>query len=145
MSLSQRCWHDSDELQHLNTAVDPLLRPLKRGEVGVSFLPSQSREILPESEFTLVDRPMQIGDIVKRRTEDLQSAVVTSVSVRFKVAHAVSGRKLDEWKTMSDVKALEEIQVGDYVAYNDWIGQIQDVSEVLDCVGVKLKKCVLHT
>lgn len=109
--------------------LDPLLRPLKRGEVGVSFFPNQSREILPESQLTLVDRFMQMGDIVKRRVEDLESAVVTSVKPRFKVAHAISGKKIEEWKTMDDVKSIHDISVGDYVAYDNWIGQILDVSK----------------
>ncbi|KAI5120830.1 hypothetical protein M0805_007017 [Coniferiporia weirii] len=120
-----RCWHDSDDAQLAEPSEDPLLRPLKRGEVGVSFYPNNLREILPESDFKLIDRPMQAGDICKRRFEDVQSAVVTNVDVKFKVSHAVSGHRLDEWKTVNDVKEFDDIAVGDFVAYNDWIGQVQ--------------------
>ena len=66
---------------------------------------------------------------MKRRVEDLESAVVTSVKPRFKVAHAISGKKIEEWKTMDDVKSIHDISVGDYVAYDNWIGQILDVSK----------------
>ncbi|THH08339.1 hypothetical protein EW145_g2772 [Phellinidium pouzarii] len=121
-----RCWHDSDDAKLAEPSTDPLLRPLKRGEVGVSFYPNNSREILPESDFKLIDRPMQAGDICKRRYEDVQSAVVTNVDVKFKVSHAVSGLELDEWKTINDVKEFDDIAVGDFVEYNDWIGQVQD-------------------
>ncbi|KAH8120020.1 hypothetical protein DFH11DRAFT_1557864 [Phellopilus nigrolimitatus] len=122
-----RCWHDSDEAQPIEPTTDPLLRPLKRGEVGVSFYPTNLREILPESDFKLIDRPMQPGDVCKRRYEDMQSAVVTSVNIKFKGAHAVSGQKWDEWKTVNDIKEINDIAVGDFVAYNDWVGQVQDL------------------
>lgn len=125
--FNQRCWHDSDDIPAIDTPLDPLLRPLKRGEVGVSFFPAMTRDILPESEFTLVDRPLQPGDVCKRRIEDLQSAVVMNANVKFKVQHAISRQKLDDWKTLADVKCFEDVTVGCYVAYNDWIGQIQEV------------------
>ncbi|KAL5534072.1 hypothetical protein ACEPAG_533 [Sanghuangporus baumii] len=124
--IVMRCWHDSDDMQIQGPTMDPLLRPLKRGEVGVSFFPNNMREILPESSFRLIDRPFQTGDICKRSFEDVQSAVVTDVHVRFKVAHAVSGIKLEDWKSVDDIKEFDDIAVGDFVVYNDWVGQIQE-------------------
>ncbi|KAL5535685.1 hypothetical protein ACEPAF_3779 [Sanghuangporus sanghuang] len=128
--IVMRCWHDSDDMQIQGPTMDPLLRPLKRGEVGVSFFPNNMREILPESSFRLLDRPMQAGDLCKRSFEDVQSAVVTDVHVRFKgslkVAHAVSRIKLEDWKSVDDIKEFDDIAVGDFVVYNDWVGQIQE-------------------
>ncbi|EJD03783.1 uncharacterized protein FOMMEDRAFT_139931 [Fomitiporia mediterranea MF3/22] len=121
-----RCWHDSDDIQFQGPPIDPLLRPLNRGEVGVSFYPNNTREILPESCFKLIDRPMQAGDVCKRRYEDVQSAVVTRAEVKFKLSHAISGAKLEDWKTVDDVKDFDDIAVGDFVVYDDWIGQIQE-------------------
>ena len=112
-------------------STDPLLRALKRGEVGVSFYPNNRREILPESDFRLIDRPMQPGDICKRSYEGVQSAVVTNVDIRFKVSHAISGSRLEEWKTMDDVKEFDDITIGDFVECNGWIGQVQDVRTFL--------------
>ena len=110
--------------------MDPLMRPLQRGEVGVSFYPNSSRDILPESSLKLLDRPLQTGDLCKRRYEDVQAAVVTRVNVRFKLSHAVTGQVLDEWMTMDRIKDNDDIAVGDFVACDDWIGQIQSVSLV---------------
>ena len=64
-------------------AQDPLLRPLKHGEVGVSFYPTSGgpdhhhREILDESKLKLVDRMYQPGDLLKRSIDDVRSGVVT--------------------------------------------------------------------
>ena len=104
------------------------MRPLRRGEVGVAFFPHHDREILPESDFILVDRHFLIGDICKRSFEDVQSAIVTSVDVKFQVAHAISGAHAEGWKTVEDVQDLFDVSNGDYVEYDDWIGQVTDNS-----------------
>lgn len=54
----------------------------------------------------------------------MQSGIVTKVDVKFKVGHVISGQVIDEWKTLHDVKVLDDVTVGDYVVYNDWIGQV---------------------
>jgi ubiquitin-conjugating enzyme E2 O len=74
MTWFQRCWHDAEEVPPPvgHTHDDPLLRPLKvghrprllrmlthpdqRGEIGVQLLPTGSRDIVPESEYEIVDR-----------------------------------------------------------------------------------------
>lgn len=62
-------------------AADPLMRPLKHGEVGVSFFSTTTdlpqREILPESKLMLLDRMYQPGDLLKRSIDDVRSGVVT--------------------------------------------------------------------
>lgn len=127
LTLKQRCWHDGDDIHIHEPLIDPLLRPLKRGEVGVSFYPDNTREILPESQVELLDRPLQTGDICKRKHDDVQSAVVTKSEVTFKVSHAVNGQTLDQRFTLADIEEDEDVAVGDFVVYDDWVGQVQNV------------------
>lgn len=100
------------------------MRPLERGEVGVSFLSdSGTREILSESQLTLVDRTLQPGDFCKRSIEDVRSGVVTNVSVRGLLEHVISGESIG-WRTIEDIDERKDPEIGDYVAYDDWIGQV---------------------
>ena len=101
------------------------MRPLERGEVGVSFFPSGTREILPESEFTLVDRMFQPGDLCKRSIDDVRSGVITSVDVKGRLEHAISGEPVPDWKSMNDIETPADVDIGDYVAYDNWIGQVR--------------------
>ncbi|KAI0036624.1 hypothetical protein K488DRAFT_67467 [Vararia minispora EC-137] len=121
-----RCWHDADDVSQPGDQHDPLMRPLERGEVGVSFLPSGTREILPESELELVDRVFQPGDLCKRSIDDVRSGVVTCVDVQGRLEHAISGQPVAGWKTTADIYSTLECELGDYVAYDDWIGQLFD-------------------
>ncbi|TDL28122.1 hypothetical protein BD410DRAFT_782087 [Rickenella mellea] len=121
----QRCWHDAEDYPPVASPSDPLLRPLKRGEVGVSFFPDHLRDILSESDFTLVDRLFEPGHLCKRSVEDMQSGIVVGVDVRLKAQHAISGVLIDEWKTVDDLDMVMDVSVGDYVTYNHWIGQVQ--------------------
>lgn len=103
------------------------MRALQRGEVGVSFFPSGTRDILPESDFTLVDRSFQLGDYCKRSVDDVCSGVVTNVDVKGCLEHAISGVPVEEWKTIDDLEYPAEADIGDYVVYHDWIGQARIV------------------
>ena len=101
------------------------MRPLEKGEVGVSFFPNGIREILPESEFTLVDRMFQPGDLCKRSIDDVRSGVITSVDVKGRLEHAISGEPVLDWKSMNDIETPADVDIGDYVAYDNWIGQVR--------------------
>ncbi|KAH8982612.1 hypothetical protein EDB92DRAFT_1893847 [Lactarius akahatsu] len=125
-----RCWHDSYDTAPPQDQHDPLMRPLERGEVGVSFLPNGIREILPESEFTLVDRMFQPGDLCKRSIDDVRSGVITSVDVKGRLEHAISGEPVPNWKSMNDIEIPADVDIGDYVAYDNWIGQLFDEAVV---------------
>ena len=105
--------------------MDPLLRPLDRGEVGVSFFPQGHREILKEADLDLLDRAFQPGDLCKRSIDDVRSGVVTHVDVQCRLEHAISGEQVPGWKTMNEICSTLECELGDYVAYNDWIGQVR--------------------
>lgn len=102
-----------------------MMRPLQPGEVGVSFLTDGGeREILPESDLKLVDRTIQPGDFCKRAIDDVQSGVVTNVQVKGRIDHVISGESVEGWKTLSDLESKVDPEIGDYVLYNDWIGQV---------------------
>jgi ubiquitin-conjugating enzyme E2 O len=100
-----------------------MMRPLMRGEVGVSFFPTGVRDILPESDFTLVDRTFQRGDYCKRAVDDVQSGVVTSINVEGGLEHSISREPVEGWHTMDELEIPVDVDIADYVVYDDWIGQ----------------------
>lgn len=123
-----RCWHDPEEVPQNASFTDPLMRPLQHGEVGVSFISDGGeREILPESDLKLVDRSFQPGDYCKRSVEDVCSGVVVAVKVKGRLEHAISGEQVEGWWTVDDVEDKPDAEIGDYVIFEDWIGQVIEV------------------
>ncbi|KAI0775899.1 hypothetical protein BD413DRAFT_610617 [Trametes elegans] len=122
-----RCWQDAEEVPPAGENVDPLMRPLVQGEVGVSYFPRPVREIVPEDTLELVDRMYQPGDLLKRSVDDVRSGIVTSTHVKAQLEHAITGQALPEWKTMDEVESAVEIDMGEYVIYNDWVGQVVEM------------------
>lgn len=120
--------------------MDPLMRPLKRGEVGVSFLPGGVREIVPEADYTLVDRTFQSGDYCKRSIDDVRSGVVVSTEVQVKLVHAITGEPVPGWKGVRDLRHATCINGGDYVVYDDWIGQVSTLRILVSCFPAYLYK-----
>ncbi|EPQ60517.1 hypothetical protein GLOTRDRAFT_135189 [Gloeophyllum trabeum ATCC 11539] len=127
LGIVLRCWHDAEDLPPPTHHPDPLMRPLQRGEVGVSFFPTAAREILPEARCALVDRTFVCGDLAKRRVEDVRSAVVVDVDVRFRLRHVVSGEEVRGWRRLSELEWEVDMEVGDYVVCDNWIGQIAEM------------------
>ncbi|TFK56945.1 hypothetical protein OE88DRAFT_1670528 [Heliocybe sulcata] len=127
LGIVLRCWHDAEDLPPPAHHPDPLMRPLQRGEVGVSFFPAAAREILPERRLRLVDRTFVSGDLCKRRVEDVRSGVVTGVDIRFRLKHVVSGEEVPGWKSLGELEYEVDMEVGDYVVCDDWIGQIAEM------------------
>ncbi|KAF8973555.1 hypothetical protein BDZ97DRAFT_1775695 [Flammula alnicola] len=123
-----RCWHDAEDVPPAVPPMDPLMRPLSYGEVGVTFLShGGERQILHESDLRLVDRTLQPGDYCKRSFDDVRAGVVTNIKVKCHIAHAISGEKVPAWRTLEDLEDRADAEIGDYVAYDDWIGQIIEV------------------
>lgn len=121
----QRCWHDAEDVPPPVAPLDPLMRPLVYGEVGVTFLSNQGeRQILYESDLRLVDRTLQPGDYCKRSFDDIRAGVVTNIRVKGRLVHAISGEKVEGWRTLEDLEDKADAEIGDYVAYDDWIGQV---------------------
>lgn len=104
--------------------LDPLNRPLKHGEFGVSWFKDGHREILSESTLVLVDRSFQPGDFCKRNIDDLSSGVIASIDVKGRLVHAVSEEPIEGWKSMNDIEGAAEVFLGDFVSCDDWIGQV---------------------
>ncbi|KAI1796055.1 hypothetical protein LXA43DRAFT_1160458 [Ganoderma leucocontextum] len=121
-----RCWQDAEELPPPAEGVDPLLRPLVQGEVGVSYFPRPVREIITEDKLSLVDRMYQPGDLLKRSVDDVRSGIVTSTNVKGRLEHAISGQTVPGWKTMDEIETAVEVDMGDLVVHNDWVGQMFD-------------------
>lgn len=85
---------------------------------------SGEREILPESDLRLLDRALQPGDLCKRSLDDIRAGVVTNIRVKARIAHAISAEKVDGWWAMDDLEDKADAEVGDYVTFDDWIGQV---------------------
>lgn len=102
------------------------MRPLTRGEVGVSFLPGGLREIVPESEYELVDRTFQAGDYCKRSLDDVRSGVVVSTRVQARLVHAISSEPVKGWTDIKNLLHATTVNAGDYVMYDGWIGQVSN-------------------
>jgi len=101
------------------------MRPLAYGEVGVTFVShGGAREILRESDLCLLDRVLRPGDYCKRSFDDVQAGVVASVKVKARVAHAISGAPVDGWFTVDDFQERADADIGDYVVFDDWLGQV---------------------
>jgi len=101
------------------------MRPLNRGEIGVSFFPGGVRDIVLESDYELVDRTFQPGDYCKRSIDDLRSGVVTSIDTHTRLVHAISGEKVEGWRSIKELRRATDVDPGDYVIYDDWIGQVR--------------------
>ncbi|KAG7099028.1 hypothetical protein E1B28_000908 [Marasmius oreades] len=120
-----RCWHDTEDLPVPSPFIDPLMRHLDRGQVGVSFLSEGGRrEVVKESDLKLLDRTLQPGDFCKRSVEDVRSGVIKRARVRGRVEHVISGEGVEGWKTVEDIKFRRDAEIGDYVVYDDWFGQV---------------------
>lgn len=102
------------------------MRPLTRGEVGVSFLPGGLREIVLESNYELVDRNFQAGDYCKRSVDDVRSGVVVTTHAQARLVHAISGESVRGWRNVKDLRHAASVNAGDYVVYDDWIGQVRN-------------------
>jgi ubiquitin-conjugating enzyme E2 O len=121
---------------------DPLMRPLTAGEVGVSWLTENAREILSESELQLLDRTLQPGDLCKQSVEDIRSAVVTAIHTKCRIEHVISKESVEGWKTSDDFHHRSDAEIGDYVVYNDWVGQVRPNSVYYEVV-CRLNSCRL--
>lgn len=122
----QRCWHDAEEdVTPPLPLSDLMMRPLLPGEVGVSFLgDGGEREILPESGLRLIDRTIPPGDFCKRSIDDVRSGVVLNARVQGRMEHVINGEPIDRWRTLEELESRADPEIGDYVVYDDWIGQV---------------------
>jgi len=124
-TAQQRCWHDAEEIPYSPASEDPLMRALQPGEVGVSFLTEDGeRDILLETELKLVDRTVHPGEFCKRAIDEVQSGVVIDIHVKSRLEHAISREIVEGWKTLDDLMTRVDAEIGDYVVFDDWVGQV---------------------
>lgn len=100
------------------------MRNLKPGEVGVAYYPMGRREICSEDEFELLDRTFRPGSVCKRFQDDTMSGIVLSTNVSIRVQHAITHELLDRWVPLNETNPGHELEIGDHIIYDDWIGQV---------------------
>ncbi|OCK81947.1 hypothetical protein K432DRAFT_403334 [Lepidopterella palustris CBS 459.81] len=116
----------------LKTGVPP------RGTVLVSWQTEFKTELIPESKLELLDRALFVGDVVKRNAQSPMSGTVigTKATCTLFPATAIVGNQIPESITedinVRGVPADELLNVHEYqeaalVAYQSWIGRIEDV------------------
>lgn len=108
-----------------------MLRPLNKGEFGISFLNTRDRQILPEEGWELVDRNLQAGDIVKRSFESVESGTIVGSKVHVLLSHAITGVSKTSWVDTDELKPNVGIFHGDYVVCDDWVGIVEEVMTCL--------------
>ena len=47
-----------------------------------------------------------------------------SIDVQGRLEHAISYEQIQGWKSMDDVECYIDVDMGDYVVYDDWVGQV---------------------
>ena len=52
-------------------------------------------------------------------------SVTRSIDVKGLLQHAISGEEIPGWYTANDLDLYIDVDMGDYVVYNDWIGQVK--------------------
>lgn len=100
------------------------MRNLKPGEVGVAYYPMGRREICPEDDFDLLDRTFRPGSVCKHFQEDSMSGIVLATDVHVRVQHAITHELLDQWVPLDETNPGHELEIGDHIIYDDWVGQV---------------------
>ena len=117
-----------------------------RGYVIVKFIqPYSGYSLISEKALLLLDRGLLFGDVVKKRSSDTASGTVIRSSVLCTLRPIYSGLRFGGnaiWPHEEDdnillgipgqdVRFVEDYQVGDFLTYQDWVGEIEHVSEEL--------------
>jgi len=63
--------------------------------VQVSFLDNSSPQIIHENAVDVIDRSLHLGDVVKRRPEDMMSGIITNGKMKLSLEHTFTGQKLE--------------------------------------------------
>ncbi len=69
-------------------------------------------------------------------TECSNQIVACSVTVKGRLDHAISGQAIPGWKTMDEIDTAVDVDMGDYVVCNDWVGQVRTNGITLFHCGV---------
>jgi ubiquitin-conjugating enzyme E2 O len=55
----------------------------------------------------------------------VRSGIVTRARVNGRCEHVISGERIEGWTSLEELSDRTYAEVGDYVTYNDWIGQVR--------------------
>ena len=95
----------------------------------------------------LVDRGLLFGDVVKRHPTDAASGTVIRTSLSCTLRPVYGGVSAHDWPyqevdnilhqvSATELRFVENYQVGDHVIYHDWLGVVEDVfDEVAICLS----------
>jgi hypothetical protein len=70
-----------------------------------------SPEAIDENDLTVLDRSLHLGDVVKRRSEDVMSGVITQARMKLTLEQTFTGQKVENVDS-SDVKDAAEFMPG---------------------------------
>lgn len=60
----------------------------------VSFLDNSPPQIIEENAVNIIDRSLHLGDVVKRRPEDMMSGIIVNGKMTLSLEHTFTGQKL---------------------------------------------------
>ena len=63
--------------------------------------------------------------------------ISSSIDVQGRLEHAISYEPIAGWKSTEDVECYIDVDMGDYVVYNDWVGQVRFL--MLACLMLLMK------
>ena len=114
------------------------------GYVYVRFsTEAQGNSLVAESDLELLNRRLNIGDNVKKNADDTQVGTVVDVEDYFylsPIANISDSRALTFTDDIDgpymkipghDLRRSEDYYPGDYIVYNDWIGQVEDLEQTV--------------
>jgi len=53
------------------------------------------------------------------------SGIVLSTEVHVRVQHAITHELLDRWVALNETNPGHELEIGDHIIYDDWVGQVR--------------------
>ncbi|KAJ3222432.1 hypothetical protein HDU81_009883 [Chytriomyces hyalinus] len=104
--------------------------PVPAGFVKVSVLDRTAPFLARETDCSLVDRAMALGDIVRSRSEFAQSGFVVSVSIEASLEHCISNRVISGVDT-ARICYAHALEKGMLVTCDNWIGEVTELSDAI--------------
>lgn len=61
----------------------------------MSFLDNSPPLVLHEEGLNVIDRSLHLGDVVKRRVEDMMSGIISAGEMKLIIEHTFTGQRLE--------------------------------------------------
>jgi ubiquitin-conjugating enzyme E2 O len=99
--------------------------------------------VLHEDELNIIDRSLHLGDVVKRRVEDMMSGIISNGIMKLAIEHTFTGQKLENVNSQH-VRSAFDFSEGSlpnpprtgpnskdqYILFqNRWVGQIDEIAQ----------------